>query len=440
VRGLVVGIVMAGGTAISAEALAQGAAPTNEYAVDLFRGPILAPNRIVGMAGAYAGVGEGIPGLLVNAAAPAVRPLYAVDDFDWDLAASLSVPLPIAENNDFDNSGERDTQDALFVYATGGALVEKGPFGAGALIELERYSVTSGGDTTQALIARYHGLMGVALDGGNVVVGAGVRAVTMGIAGPDAELTLAGIGPQVGVLVRPENHPFRVGATLRGPVDGGALGEGAPTGVDGVRRVGGLVLPDAVVLPWELEIGAALQLGPRPLQRRFEDGAADITRVRAAAFAAGGGEKEMDEAESEWRHERIVKTRDFPREHLLITASLLVTGPVDDGVGLEAFLAQRSQGNDLTPGRSGASQNFSPRVGLQAEPLPNWLQTRFGTYYEPNRFEGTGRQHFTFGADLRLLSTTFWDLVPDGVTYSILTAVDLAPRYESISLGIGVWR
>lgn len=420
-------------------ASAQAHAPTNDYAVDLFRGPVLATNRVVGIAGAYAGVGEGIPGLQVNAAAPAVRPLNSVDDFDWDIAASLSVPIPIAENNDFDNSGERDTQDALFIYATGGAVLQKGAFGAGSLIELERYSITTGGDTTHALIARYHGLVGFALDGGQVVVGAGVRGVTMGIDAPERDLTLAGIGPQVGLLVRPEELPFRIGATLRAPVEASAMGDVGPSG-DGVRRLGGLVLPTSAVLPWELEVGGALQLGPRPLQRRFHDPSDEITRVRSAAFAAGGGEDEMDAAEAAARHDRIVAVRDLPREHLLLTATLLVTGPVDSGVGLEAFLAQRGEGSELVPGSAGSHNGISARVGFQVEPLPNWLQTRFGTYYEPNRFEGTGRQHVTFGADLRVLSTTLWGLVPDGVTYAVLAAVDVAPRYESLSAGIGVWR
>jgi hypothetical protein len=440
----VAGIVVAAGvisTVVAGSAAAQTPPrPTNDYSIDLFRGPVLAPNRIVGIAGAYAGVGEGIPGLQVNAAAPAVRPIYAIDDFDWDLAASLSVPLPIAENNDFDNSGERDTQDALFIYATGGALVQKGPFGAGGMVELERYAISSGGETAHALIARYHGLVGFALDGGQVVVGAGVRGLTVGIDAPEANLTLAGVGPQLGLLVRPEEIPFRAGATLRAPVDAGALGEGVVEGSDGIRRLGGLVLPDAVVLPWELEIGAALQLGPRPLQKRFVDPGSEITRVRAEAFGAGGDEYEMDQAEAELRHDRIVAARNLPREHLLITGALLMTGPVDRGVGIESFLASRTPGTEIVPGSSGSKNNFSARVGVQTEPLPNWLQTRFGTYYEPNRFEGTGRQHFTFGADLRFVSTTLWGLVPDGVTYSILTAVDLAPRYESASLGIGVWR
>ena len=76
-----------------------------------------------------------------------------------------------------------------------------------------------------------------------------------------------------------------------------------------------------------------------------------------------------------------------------------------------------------------------------------WVQTRFGGYYEPNRFtyEGAGctsrpgRQHFTFGADLKLFSTTWFGLVSE-TTYKLQGYGDLAPRYQAFGLGFGVWR
>ncbi len=425
-------------------ARAQQMAPlsTNDFAIELFRGPVLAPLRVTGLAGAYAGVGEGISGLPANAASPAVRPVYSIDDFDYDLAASLSVPLPLAEPNDFDNSGSRDSDDSQFIYATGGGMLQLGPFGAGTLVELERYAIVVGGRTTTTLVARYHGLVGVGLGGGQVVVGGGVRAVTMGIDAPEANLTLAGIAPQIGVLVLPSELPMRVGATVRAPVDAGALGEGVSVGEDGVRRLGGLVLPDAVVWPTELEVGFAWQLGPKPLNRRMIDPDEDLQAARVAAAQRGVGEEGHEAQKVRLRRVRVEASRNLPREHLLLTGALLATGPVGDAIGLEGFLAQRRGDTDTAavPGSSGARVSFSPRVGLQAEPLPNWVQTRFGTYYEPSRFGRTGRQHFTFGADLRVLSTRLFGLAPDGVTYAIVGAVDLAPRYESISLGIGVWR
>jgi hypothetical protein len=78
------------------------------------------------------------------------------------------------------------------------------------------------------------------------------------------------------------------------------------------------------------------------------------------------------------------------------------------------------------------------------------VHTRFGSYYEPKRFTNVvapdnpqanttvGRQHFTFGADLRLFETRWFGLVPP-VIYQLQTSIDIAPRYQSASLGIGVW-
>ena len=68
------------------------------------------------------------------------------------------------------------------------------------------------------------------------------------------------------------------------------------------------------------------------------------------------------------------------------------------------------------------------------------VHTRVGTYYEPARYtdRSVGRQHFTFGADLKLFSTTWFGLVPD-VFYKLQASADFAPRYQSVSLGLGVW-
>ena len=91
------------------------------------------------------------------------------------------------------------------------------------------------------------------------------------------------------------------------------------------------------------------------------------------------------------------------------------------------------------PGTSGQNVNFSPRFGIEAEPILNLVQTRLGSYYEPSRFGKVGRQHFTFGADLRLGPSTWWGLSPEMI-YKLQVSVDLAPRYESVSFGFGTWR
>ncbi|WP_437338932.1 hypothetical protein [Sorangium sp. So ce394] len=460
----------------------------NAYTIDLFQGPILAPLRVTGIAGAYAAYAEGIAGMVANAAAPAVREPFSVKWLEWDVAASISLPIELFgdndfDNNDFDNSGDLDLDYSNFVYLTLGGQLQAGDLGLGVNAELQRYSlVDDRGAETTVVTGKYHFLGGARLLGDAVVLGAGARAVTLGLGAEQTNLTIAGISPELGVLVRPDWASYRVGATFRFPVNGGRLlGEGVVT--DGnVRRAGGLILPNEVVLPWELELGLAVQVGPRPLnpawinprdqerelraaiaRRRAERearreralaGIADPEeRARRARIFAleGAREREADERELAAGPDLLEKERrarywNWPREHLLITAELLVTGAVSNGVSLEHFLAQNlpeRADDDSAVGASGAHVSFSPRFGIETEPIPGRVHTRFGSYYEPNRSGhlgsgSVGRQHFTFGADIRVLTTTFWGLISEAA-YTLQASMDIAPRYESVSAGIGVW-
>ena len=91
-------------------------------------------------------------------------------------------------------------------------------------------------------------------------------------------LTMTGAAPEVGALLMPTGTRWRIGATARAPVSGNTgvnvLGESILGGTDnttacspasGARCVGGFYVPSRVVMPWEVEAGFALQLGPRPL-------------------------------------------------------------------------------------------------------------------------------------------------------------------------------
>ncbi len=450
--------------------------PDNNYTIDLFQGPILAPLRVTGIAGAYAGYAEGIAGFVSNAASPAVRSPYSVRSLDFDVSASLSIPISLFQSNDFDNSGDRDKAYSNFVYVTGGGQIQAGPVGAGALIELQRYSVNAP-DGTQAnvLVGKYHALGGVNVYKGQLAIGAGIRGVTMGLATPEVTLTIAGVAPQLGFLVRPNSMPFRVGATFRFPVNGGAVSDRAQIDPDGVRHAGRFTLPRQITLPWELESGFAFQAGPRPLNptwidpdaeeaplhariaaqrdRRARERArteAKLTGDELATFRAHAAFEEpiLREHEDAWldgearylRDQRVGRSETWPRQRILFAGALLISGAVSEGVSIERFLAQQVSGQDRGKviGTSGASVNYSPRVGIEAEPVENLALTRVGSYYEPNRFGRVGRQHFTFGGDIKLFSTTYWGLVPK-VTYAISASMDFAPRYESVSASIGVW-
>src|SRR5262249_4345279 len=125
--------------------------------------------------------------------------------------------------NDFDNSGELDYDYSNFVYFTAGGMARLGPFGLGVNGEGHRYTLTTYGATTNVTVGRFHLLGGVRLWGDQLMIGAGARVATLGIEAAGTDLTMAGIGPQIGVLVRPDWKSFRVGATFRFPVSAAGL-------------------------------------------------------------------------------------------------------------------------------------------------------------------------------------------------------------------------
>jgi hypothetical protein len=475
-------VLCALGLALAPRAAAAQPLKNNHYAIDVFQGPVLAPSDVIGIAGAYAGVAEGIAGMAANAAAPAVRESYNVSNFNWDLSPSVSFPINLfGTRDDFDNSGASDHAFTDFYYVTVGGLAQVGPLGFGATAEFQRYSLTStakqGGAAT-VVLGKYHALAALRILGDQLVLGAGARVCTLGLSPKqqDGNLTMVGAAPEIGILVRPDWRSFRVGATVRLPVNGGRLyGGGVVTDANGVRRSGGLILPEDVVLPWEIQAGVAVQVGPRPLnpewidpraqeaeiaaslaakrRKRAEEQRAELAEIRdldkravrkRAIDAEEAARRDREDAEAarlarDLESERRARAWNWPREHLLLTFELLVTGPVENGVSLGRFLGQNQAASDASVvGTSGASASFSPRLGVETEPLPGRLHTRAGTYYEPSRIgDRVGRQHFTFGADVRLFTTTFWGLVPP-TTYKAQAYADLSPRYQSVSMGLGV--
>src|SRR5690606_15779798 len=114
---------------------------TSRYSIDFYQGPVSAGSRVVGLGGAYVAVAEDVDGNLQNPAAPAVRPFYSVDHFDWWPGFSISFPADI-ENLDFFNSGSRTAVggDAEgWVFATPALNLQGGNFGVGATAELQNY-------------------------------------------------------------------------------------------------------------------------------------------------------------------------------------------------------------------------------------------------------------------------------------------------------------
>ena len=457
---------------------------TNDYALEFYQGPLIAPIRVTGFAGAYTAIAEGVEGAASNAAAPAVREPFSHHWFDYDLSAALSFPGAFART-DFDNRGTvsstSSTRFGQFLYLNLGAQAQLGSFGTSATVDLQQFTVapSDGGSPLQVQLARWHLLAGYGVFGDQLVLGFGLRALSLRISTQEnlvAEgnivtgglFTMAGLAPEAGVLYRPDNQPWRIGATVRAPVTARKLGAGnTTTDPDGVVRAGDLVLPEKAILPWEVELGVAVQAGPRPLnppwinphtqeqpvrdaidRARAEREAANadaVARAPAAERPSVAAEilrreahiREVEDARLEAERARLLAVRkaryaNWPREKILFVASVLATGVTEDAVAVEGFLDHRDE-------RVGRRITLMPRAGIESEPIVGWLRMRGGSYVEPSRFEsGTARQHFTAGADVKLFPFDAWGIFAPTI-WRASFAIDLAPRYANWGFGIGAW-
>jgi hypothetical protein len=279
-----------------------------------------------------------------------------------------------------------------------------------------------------------------------------------------------GSGIEMGFVIRPNLQPFRIGAAFRTAIDTqpGFSRNLLPDSVgDIVVSNGGgmLYLPERVSLPWDVNIGGAVQFGKRPLnplsrtvdqiaeretltfrlrqidrneerERRLAE--ARTPSERTAVEAELGREERLDTERlaRAYRDARQALTDSFAevgRTYLLLAASLVVSGRVRDAVGVESFL-------DQVVNRSGASVVFSPRLGAEAEVWENRLKTRAGVYVEPTRFVTSNpRAHGTIGVDLRLFRWNVFGLWPDDFMWQIGGSLDVSRRYLTWGLSLGGW-
>jgi hypothetical protein len=463
----------AGAACRNGETIAEG----HSCRLHLVNGPVLAPSRILGLAGAYQGLAEGLDGYAANAAAPAVRVPWSWKWFDYDLDASISIPNPFRRLDDLEYDGVKDDFDySGYVFVTAGANLQFGPWGFGVSADLSRFELAAAEQTNEeaylALLIRTRVLVARTLLDGDLVIGGGFRYIGFDISGATATgastrvVSVAGFAPELGFLLKPEAQSYRFGATFRAPVSTGNLGP------DDAPKVDRWYVPRSVDLPWELDVGIAFQGGPRPLNvswsdpheeaDRFRDEIAHARARRAAerarilagtpgelreqrADALAAAETKLREAEeaelaSFSRHlsaQRRERFRGLPRDYLLFTLGLLVTGPTTDGISLESFFTQ-------TIKRAGQVVTYSPRAGVETELVPGAFRPRIGTYIEPSRFtEGSDwrafRQHVTAGFDLYLFPWRVFGLFEEGTKWRVTTAIDVSANYWNYGLSIGVW-
>ncbi len=473
----------------------------NHYALELFQGPLLAPGRITGLAGATTATAQSLEGVYNNAAAPAVREPHSLDHFEWEPSGGIAFPGAYG-GTDFNNRGEKGIEQQIernrrlglarrstvettdrFLYLNAGLWGQIGRFGATVTADMLRYDVAGQTETRPSLavgITRIHAVGAWGFFNNQLCVGAGVRMAYVDLNDNTKAglISMFGVGPQAGLIVKPQDMPWRIGLTARAPVSAStfSLGNSIREQRDGdlLRRAGpSFIVPDRIVQPWEIEAGVAYQLGPRPLNpawidpieqknerernvrekrvqrlanRRAEiasmpdasrfDRAARARRLaemaREEAELRAAEDAELKEADERLHEERRARYLNWPREHVLLLASVLMTGASSEAVALEGFIDQRRE-------LVGSLVSVAPRFAVESEAVPNLLKTRAGIYIEPSRFrDGSSRQHFTFGFDVRVLRWNVFGIFPEH-DWRVSAFLDMAERYQNFGFGLGTW-
>ena len=461
----------------------------NHYGIDLFQGPVLAGTRVTGLAGAFVAIGEGVEGDTQNPAAPAVRVPWSNSHVDFDLGFGLTFPSTL-KNSDFFNSGRRTDlpkgTTGGFVFLNAAANLQFGKWGIGVTGDLQTYalnrgtgdSVVKADDQLNATISLTHIQLARSFADAQIIVGVGDRIAALAVSN-DSSLDTArrdlfssvGNGYEAGFVLKPNDHQFRIGGAFRTGVTTRAAAD-SPSVLYPNDNANRLYLPERVTVPWDLDVGLAIQLGPRPLNPRWVDPSVELERVKrflhwrqlererrrrfelyrvatvrgnvlAATRAlddefateAALDEVTLNRAEADLDAEIRRRLRELRRFHVLILGSLVVSGAAKDAVGVESFLERTTQ-------HSGASLSYSPRVAVETESVPNWLRLRAGSYNEPTRFPSNregGRVHGTLGFDVKLFPFDAFGLFHEGTTWRIGGSVDAARNYFGWSVALGVW-
>jgi len=454
---------------------------TSDYALDLFQGPIFAGSRVTGLGGAYIAISEDVDGDLQNPASPAVRPFFSYTYFDYWLGFGLTFPATL-QNVDFFNSGSKThitNPPESFVFFTPSVNLQFGDLGVGLSLETQQYALAmqepgaSTGRVLRVTIPTTHLQFAYGFDHNQWVFGVGARFVSMSVNGPDrqrAAFKSTGSGLEFGMVWKPEGKPLRVGFAYRTPIRTAAhYTEGLLPNSEGDVIVTGTgasyYLPKAVAFPWDVNFGFALQFGARQfnppwrrndelierhqLESRLRQLDREEEQTQALAYAKTAAEREKIKAKfarrqededlkldreltaAKWRIEKSLTSMN--RFYVQVTTSVLVSGPVEDAVGVESLMTQ-------VVNRSGQKTVMSPRLGLESGVIPEYLKLRAGTYVEPTRFEGSSaRTHATAGLDVKLAVWNVFGLWPDNYMWRLGLGADVAHRYSTWGVTIAGW-
>jgi hypothetical protein len=450
---------------------------SSNYSLDLFQGPVTAATRVIGLAGAYAALAEWCEGEYSNTASPAVRAPYSLGKWDYDVCLGFTNPGALA-GNDFENRGEGfdklPTRFSNSITLNAGLELQYGTVGVTVVYDQIRFGLSQdvNSATDSVVINRVSASIANAFLDEQLVLGVGLRAATFVldqqvVAGVrETVVSSGGTSAQLGAILKPRRSPFRLGATIRNEIDVTDV-RGTSQLADGSQVVGTpptqTILPSRIIVPWEFEVGGALELGRRPLnpprldtthaedtiRARFDDARLERARHYVRELEAAKDREALrrrfeieeltierqeddaiDSALDELARMQKARARLWDRRQTLLLLSVLVTGNIPNAVGISDFLSQRNIA-------SGSSIVVSPRLAMETEAIKDWLTVRGGTYFEPARYaDAFAREHMTLGVDVRLLEFNPWGIFGQD-PWRIRLAADLSARYFNYGVSLG---
>lgn len=372
------------------------------FDVDVYRGPLMASSRVTAMGGAFAGVAEGLDGVLVNPAALASRVSHSASWFDYDLALDWDFST---EPTDLDGDGRRTAGGTTLGTVRAGFALAFGRLGLGLIVapwsyELPLDPADPAAGTLE--VSAFDFLLGGAYawgDGAWVAgVGVGVRGLTVGDIDAShhrTELSYGGAALDLGLLWRPPGRSWRLGGSARLPVSSVAETPAA--------EIAGRAAPSRAVFPPQVRVGFSWFHAADPA-RRYN----------------------VPLPEDDWGD----APRFDDRRYVVLAVDIGVVGREDGARSLEAWVA----GEDR---RAGHFVGLTWNLGAEAEVWHDRLKLRGGLYGEPLRVgswpDGLwGRPHLTGGFELRLFDLWIWRL-------KLGASFDVAARYDTFTLGFGLW-
>jgi len=372
--------------------------------VDVFRGPVIASSRILGLAGAYTAIAEGTQGGFLNPASFINRYPYSTDWFDWDWNYDLMLLEPGAEVDMF-NTGEASHSANEYRAQNVGIGLQFGKFGIGVSFNNNHFKVAGrNGEYHYGFDYGYLGLAYAFLEE-QLLLGMGIGTGSLVLSDKEDRNELVkweNSGLDVGLVWRPDDESYRLGVSFRRPVS--IRPDLEETAVP--EEVKDLTIPDNIAVPWRLALGAAYKFGAsgRPFNCGRED------REREMELLARSGLSQV-----------------LDRRYVLVAVDLLIYGAAPEGsTGMTSFLA-----GDSVP--SGESASYSIHAGVESEVMNNFLLVRGGTYLEPTRVESSSyRPHLTLGTDVRVGEFLWWE-------WKAGIGLDFAPRYHNTIISLGFW-